>query len=311
MAVVDLTHKFQERTASVSWTGQRKENETYFCVSDRSESSALQIILEAQGFSGDVQLPLLGTVHPFDNFAICTSLEASPADADPFTWNIVVKYETQKGDSEPPAAADPVQQKPRFQWGHITERRIVEVDFSSPPRLLLNSARQKFDPPYEVDFSLPTLFFERNEARDRVSQSFSFKNSVNASSWQALGFIAAAGQVKVVSIRSVYTLGRSGDGGTEDHYWVNSFEFVYRVEGWDAELLDIGTQERIDRGEGQMPRFEIRNNTDEEGEQIRAPQLLDGNGRRLAEGANPVFLPPFKVHKRKNFGDLGIPTERP
>lgn len=313
MPVVKIDHRFKQRGGSLSWDGTRQSTEHYLVVTDEPKLSATLVVVLANAFE-DAEgnnVPRLGTSHPQDAYAIATNIKADPASDDPLTWTVIVSYETQKADSTPPQAPDPLQQRFKFQWDATTERRVIEQTIAGPnpgdmPQPIVNSAGQAFDPPPEEDEPIVTLAFERNEALDRVAQANAFRNSINNTSWSVLGFLVPAGQARIVRMRSVYTLGRAGASAQYDHYFVNSVDIHFKEDGWDLSLLDRGTQELVQVGAALEP----RNIADEEGEAIRAPQLLNGSGVRLPEGGVPVFLP-FPVRRRLSFALLDIPTERP
>lgn len=317
MAVVSVDHRFKERTGSVRRGGIRVATEQYLVVTDDQNHAPLEVIdlanafEEAEGNNVPREGSLLSAItgQARDAYVPLDNIDARPASEDPFTWRIICTFETRSGGSGlqlVPRDPDPLQQQFKYQWDGTAERRVIEKTIDVPPRAIVNSAGQKFDPPPEEDEPIVTLFFERNEAFDRTVQANLFRNTVNDAAWSVLGFTAGAGQARVQRMRSIYTLGRAGSTAQWDHYFVNSIEIWFREEGWDLDLLDIGTQEQI----AHPLRPELRNIADDDGEPIRAPVPLDGQGRRLQQGRRPVFLP-FRVHTRRSFDLLEIPTQRP
>lgn len=319
MAVTVVNHRYKQRTGSVRRDGTRVASEHYQVVTDNQDHGPLEVIdlanefEEAEGNSVPRAGSLLSAItgRARDSYLPLNDIDARPDSDDPFTWNVVCKFETRSGGSAAIVTIDPdpLQQRFKYQWDGTTERRVIEKTIENPPRAVLNSAGQRFDPAPEEDEPIVTLFFQSNEAFDRAAQANSFRNAVNDASWDVLGFTAATGQAKVRRMRSIYTLGRAGAGAQFDHYFVNSIEIHFREDGWDLDLLDQGTQELIEDPRPGIQKI-LRNIADEEGEALRAPQPLDGTGKRLMQGEPPVFLQ-FPVHKRRSFGLLGIPTERP
>lgn len=154
------------------------------------------------------------------------------------------------------------------------------------------SAGEPFDPPPEIDASRPVLTVSRNELVFNSVLAITYENAVNSDAF--LG--ANPGQVRVqgISARRQYKKGL--------RYWRVQYQFVYRKETWDLELLDIGTWYLEANAQGTIEKKRFV--TDDDPPQPRLG-LLNGFGVANDAEAPPVFRR-FEVYPRLPFANLNI-----
>lgn len=314
MSVVAVEQLFKDRGATFNWDALQEFQETYMVRCDDATDGPYIAVLEGQKFvqTPPLRLPFLGETHPRSNFAVCIHLDPQPyTGSDPFNFRVTARYETFKGDEQQITleSPDPLAQKPEFLWDFSTEQVPLDKEPGDTGKLTLNAAGQKFDPPPLKDAGPVTLWFQRNEAKDRTPDAVAFRHTVNKKPWTVVGFGVGPGVAKVVKITSKFTLGRAGPAGIHLRYFVVTYEFAFREEGWDAELLNQGTEELgvfLDNGRKTMGLINI---LDKEGEQIRAPQPLTAEGQAIPRDEYGKFIEEpnfmtFKRYPRKNFKKL-------
>ncbi len=308
MAVVSIEHLAEDRTVDFRADG-REATEVYMVACDQPDDGPYVAVIGGQRFDGPTRIPFLGNQHPIDPHNICINITPTlDPKGGPFVFRIAVRYQTTKGDTAPPADADPLAIPPDFEWGFVTESRVAETDQFDPPNPLMTSAREKFDPPPEEDITFPTLVVERNEANDRTEQALAYlapRKSLNSDPWTVFGFSVAPGQARIEALQSRYTRGRAGPNGIYLRYFRVRYEFVL-APTFNLWLLDRGTME-LDHDDD----FKPRTIADDDGEPLRGAVLLDGQGRRLPRGADPVFIGPFEMNPRKPFSAFNLPEAIP
>ena len=96
-------------------------------------------------------------------------------------------------------------------------------------------------------------------------------------------------------------------------YWNVTYEIHFRLSnpipgtpriGWIRRLVDEGRIEKTGVTDDGMP--ELLQNKDKEGTVLSEPVLLDGKGRKLADGKRAVYLE-FETRRKLPFCDLNLP----
>jgi hypothetical protein len=152
---------------------------------------------------------------------------------------------------------------------------------------------ETFDPPLTEDFEDLVLRISRNEPAFNYIQAAQYKGAVNQDVFHGFD----AGTVKCV----VYEGKLARAAGLA--YWQVNYEFHVRPDGWARRVLDSGYRIRTGTASDGTPTFEILK--DDDGNPLSQPVLLDGNGARLAEWSNPVYLT-YNTKAIKPFSVFGL-----
>lgn len=165
-------------------------------------------------------------------------------------WSVDIEYTNSSSKFNEPK--DPTLYRPQWSWGGFQERKTVEgqskweeeyesQDPSDEGVLLwdstgiLNSAKEPFVPPAEIDNFIPTLTFKRNEPIFNHNYMLLYVNSVNKRRWykwhpRTVKCASISGVYKEKQIRKkIYS------------YWEVTYVFHFKKETWDLFLLDQGT----------------------------------------------------------------------
>lgn len=217
----------------------------------------------------------------FDTGAVLVSLDGPHRDQkEPLLYRVRLGYSSryidpEKGDENPLA-------RPAH-WGVDLHEftRVSERDASG--KAYLNSARLQFDPLPDMDDMRNVVVVVKNLPTYDAGFLLRYGNAINADPF--LG--GKPKQWKCLPI----TAEEQFENGIR--YWVHTFRFDYRDEDWTHRVLDQGYTERIfvppDRGGG-PGEYKLKKITDKDGQPISEPAMLDGSGRKLADGEDPVFL---------------------
>lgn len=240
-----------------------------------NSSNAKSAAAEALG------LPAMYEEYPDDAWRYVASRRSRRTG--PLRCQVTVNY-----DSEP----DPLSQYPEYSWDFGSSSEPIDHDYSGNP--ILNSAGESFDPPIMTDVYDLTLRYRRNEASYSAPVAEAYIGAVNTAAF--LGF--AAGKVKCTKFAGTQARAAALT------YWVVDYEFIVRVSDfWKRKILDEGFRVYIGTDAAGKPDYDIMKDT--KGNPLSQPVLLDGNGEKLNDGANAVFLE-FDIMKTANLTALSI-----
>lgn len=232
-------------------------------------------------------LPVIGSVHPEDSSAWCTTLQVDNTE-DWKGWTVTATYSSERELSETPTN-DPAE----ITWS--SEQFQRPAVFDKDGNAIVNSAGDPFDPPNMMDDSRRVITIQKNLAVV-PTWILTYQDAVNSDSFTVDGVTIGIGLAKVQSV-SVGPLQRRN--GT-------SFRTVTLIihlqkNGWLLEPLDAGFRERDYTGD----LINILNPGD--GERPSAPVPLDGGGLAITAPSttNNVFLS-FTVYETKAFASLPL-----
>lgn len=253
-------------------------------------------------------VPLKWEGHPLDAAMLAEHADAVHIDGSPYVWLVTISYSSKAGDEE--RGQDDPRARP-------TE---IETDFASfqVPMLydkngkaVLNSAKDRFDPSWQMEDSRPIIRFARYESSLDLARSLAFRNAVNTDSF--LG-IFEAGELMCMHIKQK----RHFENGIECYY--TQYEFQGKAngtitsngstldyDGWDAVIPDMGFNEILN---GKKVAIHTKPDNGKPGKPVSKEVRLDGNGKALSETATleqtcfRVFQPPYRYQA---FSLLGLP----
>lgn len=239
--------------------------------------------------ANDASAPDYGDYHPSTTLARCVDLD--PREEDRRVWNVQATFE------ERAAALDPKDEAPDIRWGSWSERQVVWQDKDGDA--LRNSAGDWFDPPVVEDKTYDEVTIIRNTDKDAYNPELAtaYENTVNSDSITIAGVDLVPGQALLKKWDAKQDQARGYE------YWRETLKIAMHPDTWTKYLLDQGL-------------YEINANGDKvpitvQGSEVSEPQMLDGNGSYVGDGAGPsaaVFLA-FQIKRQNPFWKLELPTE--
>ncbi len=301
--------------------GRSGEDQSNLHIRNYGRKFALQTssLLSAQAVIVLPGLPVRWDAFPSDKNARCVSVRPEQHESNPHIWFCTAEYTT---DYILQDFADPALKLPEIEW-ELEERQLVcpgllkkvaetkhiniagqrprdvttIIQFAAAPA---NSADQPFDPPPLYDKCDPVLCIEQVYVDFEINRAMIFNNSLNSDKF--LG--ADPGQIRC-KIKAKRFQWR------DEFRWTVNYRFAYRAEGWQLQVLDIGTQYRSpDDANTTLYKFK-----DETGDPCFG--LLDGKGHALDQenppgqslpspkNKPPVFLT-MSAYPVTPFAKLGI-----
>lgn len=292
------------REGDHTWEGEDEYTVVYYVRTD-SVSDGAVTVLTAPG------IPILGEPYMLGNEiapqAVVIHKHAQERES-PTEWEVEVTYSARQQDDEPPQEQDPTQLEAEISLTFESRRVVIPGYFNDPAATfswdylslgIVNSAGEPFDPQPEYDIADPLLTISKNLREMSAEWLMNMANTVNATDF----FGASPRQLRLLPP----TTRRAWDK-VIGYYWPTTFQFAYRYETWDLQLLNIGTYYIDDSGNRQA--F-----TDAEGHPFRGLLAADGNalnasdadkrGRYATPGDDQTFQV-LRIYREIDFNQLGI-----
>jgi len=283
-----------EKSATANMRGVQIEGPvTYDVVVDENVTTREGLILAVQ----DSRIPNVYDLHPNSAWAFVSSVRAEPKGPKHFL--VTVNYE---------AIEDPLAEDAETQWTSTTTTEPIDVDADDEP--ITNSAGEPPDPPLTEDFHDEVLRRRyKSEDFDSILAG-EYRGKLNSDEFMG----RQPGTCKLVTFNA--TEKRTGFGW----YYDIDVEIHVRNDGWEKRFEDRGMREIVGvkdviRYAGADPVYIpdyqditstlIDENGDEKLIPVTEPVALDGNGRQLTDGAEPVYIT-RQTKKMKPFALLGI-----
>lgn len=237
-------------------------------------------------------LPTYLAQHPSNAFLLCRKLSIRPEGKGATLWKAVADYSTEKvseQEQEQRQTPDPLDRAARIRWRSTAASVVCAEDIDGAP--ILNSAGDAFDPPPEKLSSYWVAEVTKNLSAV-PSWLLAYRDAVNDADFTIDGLPVQAGQARIASIEI-------GEWQKENgvSYRAVSLSIEFQAS-WELKLLDAGLHEFV-RGK------KVRAINAGDGSPTAGPVLLDGDGARLADAADPVFLS-FTVYPQGDFSVLPL-----
>ena len=255
MTVTNLGIDPGSRTAENN-LGVRTYSDTYKVEADSPADSAYDV----GSASG---LPLVGSVHPDDSAAYCTSL--SVANPEPYAgWTVTASYSTERTISTTDPSLDGV----LVSWSSEIYNEPLFVDKDGDA--IVNSAGDYFVDPVPTRQSNRLIAKIRANLLTIPTWVISYENAINNASITIDGLAVAARLAKVQRIEIGEAQLRNGTVFRQ-----LSYEVHLRKDDWKLRPLDAGFRSK----NASNDMLQIINDGD--GSEVTQPALLDGSGGRL------------------------------
>lgn len=213
-------------------------------------------------------------------------------------WWVEASYTNRPVDPNKPdddGDKDPLNDPTEIDWDSGEGVEVIKKDLDDKP--ILNSAKDRFDEDAEQEVARPVLVITKNFATFEGKTAFDYVNTVNKSEFQG----AEPGTLRLRKIRARKQIRNT------TKYWSVTFEFAYDPNGWQLEILDRGYY-TLSQLSGQYVKKPIK---DGNGEDVKKPQLLDGNGTLidtddLKNGLATEAYLNFRTREEKDFNQLNL-----
>jgi hypothetical protein len=227
-----------------------------------------------------------------DNDAYCDKCDLKRKPADPKLWTANLHFSTlQPGQDPGQSNVSPLLRPIRYRGQKMVATRPIVRDKDG--NLVVNSALEEFDEPLEGETVYPMLIATRNIASltQWISDLATFLHSVNSSGYRSQA--ARTWWCADIELSDIIY-----EDGTA--YFQETWSLAFNPDLWDERLLDRGWKVLND----ESPAKKV-NATDDKGKLVQEPVLLNGFGKKLATGANPVARV-FRVKRENSWATMPV-----
>lgn len=304
MSVISVKQLWENRRASDNITKRTRLTKCFEVITDDPNDDEA-IAGEADG------LPRLGDYHPNYPDAFCVDVNPVQFSGSPFIWHVLIEYDSQlpssaaggsgvggstvggahgpgaesqgyddqgKSKSEPEPfirPRSPLDRRPVWTNDTIEEEKPFVEDVTG--KVVLNSAGYPPDPPLMTDRRRQIIGLNVNVQSMDLSTPTFWIDGINSAPWKG----NATGTVRIITFRTQSQFDLID-------YLECFLQFKVKKEGWRRKTPDRGYYEIIE----EFGTFQRKRASDPiTGVPDPEPRLLDGNGRFLAPGEDPVIFP--------------------
>ena len=282
MPIVDVIKTWSDDAASAQEQG-REITVGYTVKVDREHTA------EYVRVSG--QIPQRGDTHPESSGHICSDVTVTRKS--PRLFEAICRYMID--DSAPAGgggAADPLMEPPVITWGHIESREAVSRDLFDEP--IMNTCRERFEPSPTAPITDDTYSVARNEATYKSRNKAFYKNTINGNAFGT--FAALTAWMVSIDATQQWRNGKS--------YFRVVYTIQHRADGWKLRLLNQGFRYYLNLHGDFL--FDENGNKQFAAWWLTQPVLLDKDGFRLGENAEPIWLE-WDLIRPADWGVLKLP----
>lgn len=253
---------------------------------------------DAQAAGGAPGIPTIFSPYPSDFRARAKEVTPKQRSDDPSVYDVTVKFgsitedERQKQDN-------PLAKPPRVTWGHTQFQNIVEQAYlvtngnkADSLSSICNSAGVPFDPPQEADASRLSLSVIYN-LPFVPTWILDYQDAVNENDITIEGVSFAARTLKCNVSVSEWMV------ENDVTYRQVTLQLQARQETWDIQIVDRGFSQLVNT-------TTLEPLTDDDGNRLDKPALLNGGGGKLVQNGTPVYRV-YRHYTEKDYSDLNLP----
>lgn len=203
------------------------------------------------------------------------------------------------GQTDPTVQPNPTLRTPTVAWSSNTRMVPFTKDRSVFPKAVVNSAGQPFEGlTIEACTTVISISFAlASSVNVRAKQAF-YQNRVNHANFT---IVPAHGNHAAGTLRCNAWNGTLQFEAGFGWYCQVTVEMEYKAEGWDMEILDVGTYEKVNLGGGSYTKRKIIDATT--GRAPDGPVKLNGMGQPKLEADPDVYLT-FRPYTWGNFANI-------
>ncbi len=278
MSISAVTEIWESRGGEQSWKGVVKYNRRFkvYCSTTADHTTAILA-------SGSIPARL--AAHPDNAYALCESRKVTQDSQDPLIYFVDVSYTSQLDIDPADTNENPLSRPAIFGFSFERATRAVREDLDGAA--IDNSAGVPFDPPLELEVSVPIISIEINLSSFTFATIATIQDCVNADTWR--GFDPGTVKIRGIEVSKKFE--------NNVVYWAYKWTLAIKWDGWrPVGVLDQGFHELDEDGEPML----IRDNF---GNPLPHPSRLDGDGNKLAPDDASVFLA-FNMNREITFSGL-------
>lgn len=266
MAVVDVKERHERRRSSLR-DGKKQHTRVFLVTCDDPQDGTAAAL-------DDHRVPGAG-----DDFrgVPFSGKDAEPAQNSDRHFEVTVEF---AGKDTGETERHPLERPPELSYGADSYTEPFFIDYSDPPKRVVNSALDPFDQYLEREVGDPVINCVLNEADHDPVGAQAFANTVNKAEVTIAGKSFAAYTLRLLPItatRVVETFGRQ-----TIVYWKRSFVLKARADGHRYKVCDVGLNELLPDPRGEdRPKRKLPI-CDAAGLLVKQAVPLDGQGKRKA-----------------------------
>jgi hypothetical protein len=277
-------------------------------------------------------MPARGAAYPYDPgvFVSNITLDDVKYSADKTIFVFNVEYGVQEGTTQKPGEDDPIKQPPKTSYGTVKYQVPFEKAYQpgdtqgNPTKLVVNAAGKKFDPS-AVKMKINSLIsIQYNVRIFRLEWLATYIDTINRSAVTILGVPVAAYCARINDLNAANAFDSNGR-----EYWGVNISIEISNEVFIVYLLNNGYMAKNAAGTGVPDNIYIYSKgaatpeikckcdfADVENKiadgtltPVGEPHLLAADGKLLAVGETPVYLP-FQQNWDIDWSPLLIPKKK-
>jgi len=231
-----------------------------------------------------LKIPLPWEQHPADPWLFVTSIHSAQVPRAAYLYRVAVQYIS---------VGNPLELPMQINWSFAISNEPVDRDNKGVP--VTNSAAESFDPTLTKDVYDLILRIKRNELFFDELIAATYIGATNSNPWKPPNSINnyLPGLVKNTILQGEPKRAADMFYNTVNYEFrfrlaelkVDGSEYIVDSLGWKTKVLDQGF--RTLKLENGVWTGEYETITDNEGNPVREPQLLDGKGQQLKEADDP------------------------
>lgn len=245
----------------------------------------------------------IGDAHPLDPFVFLSDLTADVTAASRIVWRVTGTYNESVGGLLQNAST-PLDEPTLISWASNTY--IEPVIKNTAGNAVTNSAGQAFDPPLTQErVTLIATITYNSETYDPLLP-MQYQGKINDASTIIGTLTVPERMAKIIEL----------SGTAQVFEDISYFKITIKVEinpkislgstgavvaqGWDTEVLDQGLNELLPGPPEKLTEISL-----DDGSQVTEPVGLNGAGRKLAAGLDPVYLI-YLTYEQVDFTPLNL-----
>jgi len=276
MSVISVKESWRELSTTVEYEHGTAVRKFTVIVDDANSAQGIFTARDADG------IPYVDDVHPYDPQLYVVRKTARPFNGSK-SFLVTVNYESD--------IIDPIDQDPVESWSFASTSKKIDTDVDGLS--IVNSSGEGYDPPIMAEVHDLVYRMERNEASYNSVFAAEYMGAVNSDYWY--GFEPGTCKITIFDATSA-------KAGVFEYYKV-VYEIRIRWAGWGLKLIDEGFREYLGADSEGKPEYEEIK--DKDGNPISSPHKLNGNGRKLDDGA-AIALREYDIYFWKPFAFLGV-----
>jgi len=249
-------------------------------------------------------IPSIGDPHPLISSRKVRSIRVEQ-ESNRIFHRVTVTYATpvysdhlEPGGVQDNPLLDPIQ----VDWGYWSREKVIDVDNTGSP--VVNTVGDPFDPPYTDEVHDLTVQIIRNESSFNPIRANEYVDAVNSDYCTIAGLAVSPRQALCLeySARSAYRNTVS--------YWVVTYRFAFKSDGWDVALANRGISCLINIG---GTYYKVRcTELDPEYGTIPAtePQWLNPDGTQDTSVSGARYYVIYRLRPELPFGRLNLAASK-